>query len=173
MCQPKDAWQAVLSRRSETVGEYTVNMAQAPPPPASRPAASAGPSPTSHQGSSRGFAAFTLPDTSIASLAKMWRMLDDDCDGLLHPDQLRTMIAAVGIPPTKQLVAGIVKCTPDEWRHVGVDIDTVGAAFEPLRRTNACHCTRRCDRPCFAVSRVLRDVPWQRAVEHGCYRGSV
>jgi Ca2+-binding EF-hand superfamily protein len=52
-------------------------------------------------------------------------MLDDDTDGLLQPDQLRTMVAAVGIPPTQQLVNGITQCTPEKWRERGVDIDTV------------------------------------------------
>jgi len=70
---------------------------------------------------------FVLSDMSVQSLARMWRMLDEDTDGLLQPDQLRTMIAAVGIPPTQQLVSGITQCAPEKWRSKGVDIDTVSA----------------------------------------------
>ena len=65
---------------------------------------------------------------SVQSLARMWRMLDEDTDGLLQPEQLRTMIAAVGIPPTQQLVSGITQCAPEKWRDKGVDIDTVSGS---------------------------------------------
>ena len=109
---------------------------------------------------------FVLSDMSVQSLARMWRMLDEDTDGLLQPDQLRTMIAAVGIPPTQQLVSGITQCAPEKWRDRGVDIDTVSQVAATLPTvplyTTAC-----------AVPVLLRSVPDQRTAIHGCHRGGV
>ncbi len=93
---------------------------------------------------------FVLSDMSVQSLARMWRMLDEDTDGLLQPDQLRTMIAAVGIPPTQQLVAGITQCAPEKWRDKGVDIDTVSwVAPRQFRIAHICNTSRRSS--CLAV----------------------
>lgn len=138
------AWSGVQLKRP------AVRERGARPPLAPNMAASAGSSalPASGTGPAAGKheqqpqPRFVMPETSVASLAKMWRMLDDDCDGLLQPEQLRTMIAAVGIPPTKQLVAGVVKCTPERWRHVGVDIDTVRGQGGRCRGP-AARCMRR------------------------------
>ena len=123
-------------------------MASSAPPKALSAAPGSG-APTHKDGDE-----FVLSDCSVQQLARMWRMLDDDTDGLLDPQQLRTMIAAIGIPPTRQLVEGIQQCTPEKWRHVGVDIDTVcgrqgcivsTSAFDICAQPAVCAtgCTRR------------------------------
>eukprot|EP01138_Halocafeteria_seosinensis_P003453 gb/GECG01003529.1/.p1 GENE.gb/GECG01003529.1/~~gb/GECG01003529.1/.p1 ORF type:complete len:494 (+),score=52.90 gb/GECG01003529.1/:1-1482(+) len=71
-----------------------------------------------------------LANAAVRQLAKIWRLLDTDGDGLLDFDKLRVMTSCAGVPATSCILQEMHDMTRADWARYGVDFDTYISGME-------------------------------------------